>query len=613
MQRRIIFLVVVSMLIILTSLGVISNLSVDDSIKRSLDSRLTLAEILGRNIDYILENNLTRLHDISLAGRIDLNDEDWGQEKRALKTAYEYSIFTDSIFLLDLQGNVILTYPHKESAMVNMLGIPYVGKALYEGKPVVSDVYTMEPTRKKVILALVPLKDREGNLIGVAGGEINPANYLFTRIIKSTSAGTSTIELIDSHGVVISSNDPGRILTYSDHNRFLGNLITQKRSTVSTCHRCHQLEGQDTALTKDMLAFAPLAVAPWGVSVREPQEIALAPSTNLKKVFFSLSLIYIITAVILSIGLSRSIVSPVKSLIKATHRIGRGEFSRPVGVSSRDEIGALAKSFETMRERLAEFNSQLQRYNVELERRVLNRTKELERGKKRLSLLLDEVIHAQEDERKRIARELHDETSQSIAAIGMSIDIASIALHEKKLTPEMLLELRQRVAQTLDYMNMLIQDLRPPVLDDLGLKSAIRWLMERHLAEKGIKYSLSTSQEFDALGMGDGLIKEKAELTLFRVIQEAVINISKHADASNVEVSLSVSDSHLKVEVMDDGVGFDVQRVLDEGTGRRGYGLMGINERVGLLEGTLSIHSRPGKGTHITVNIPFNSLETHGA
>lgn len=613
MQRKIIFLVVVSMLIILTSLGVISNLSVNDSIKRSLDSRLTLAEMLGRNIDYILENNLTRLHDISLAGRIDLKDGDWGPEKRALKTAYEYSIFTDSIFLLDLQGDVILTYPYKESAMVNLLGIPYVGTALYEGKPVVSDVYTVEPTKRKVILALVPLKDREGNLIGLAGGEINPANYLFTRIIKSSSAGTNTIELIDSHGVVITSNDPGRILTYSDHNRFLGNLITQKRSTVSTCHRCHQLEGQDTTLTKDMLAFAPLSVAPWGVSIREPQEIALAPSTNLKKVFFSLSLIYIITAVILSIGLSRSIVSPVKSLIRATRRIGRGDLTRPVAVSSRDEIGALARSFDTMRERLAAFNDQLQRYNVELERRVLNRTKELEQGKKRLSLLLDEVIHAQEDERKRIARELHDETSQSIAAIGMSIDIASIALKERTLTPEMLEELRRRVAETLDYMNMLIQDLRPPVLDDLGLQSAIRWLMERHLADRGIRYVLTTSPEFDAMGMGDGLIKERAELTLFRVIQEAVINISKHAEASNVEVSISVKDSRLRVEIMDDGVGFDVERVLNQGAGKRGYGLLGINERVGLLEGTLSIHSRPGTGTHITVNIPFSSLEARGA
>jgi signal transduction histidine kinase len=611
MRRKIIFLVVVSMLIILTSLGVISTLSVNDSIERSLDSHLTLAKILSRNIDYILEKNLTRLHDISLSGQIDLNDEDWEPEKKALKTAYEYSIFTDSIFLLDEQGNVILTYPHKESAMVNLLGIPYVGRALSGQKPVVSDVYTMEPTKKKVILALVPLKDREGNLIGVVGGEIDPANYMFSRIIKSTAAGTDTIEIIDSHGVVISSNDARRILTHTDHNRFLGNLINEKRSTVSTCHRCHQAEGSSKPMTKDMLAFAPLSVAPWGVSVREPQDLALAPSTNLKKVFFVLSLIYIVTAVMLSIGLSRSIVSPIKSLIRATHRLGRGDLSEPVEVSSRDEIGALARSFDTMRARLAEFNNRLQKYNVELEQRVLDRTRELVRGKKQLALLLDEVIRAQEDERKRIARELHDETSQSIAAIGMSIEIASIALEEKKLTPGMLQELRHRVSQLLDDMNMLIQDLRPPVLDDLGLKSAIRWLLERHLAEKGIKYRLSASPEFETLGMGDGLIKEQAELTLFRVIQEAVINISKHADASNVEVSLSLKDSHMFMEVIDDGVGFDVRKVMDEGSEDGGYGLLGINERVGLLEGTLNIHSRPGEGTRITLNIPLSSLQTH--
>lgn len=607
MQRRIIFLVIVSMLIILISLGVITSISVDDSIRRSLDSRLTLAKIISENIDYILESNLTRLHDISLAGAVDFGDGDWEPEKKALKTAHEYSIFSDSVFLMDTRGNVVLTYPHRESADVNLIGIPCISQALRERKPIVSEVFTMEPTKRKVIFALVPLKDKEGKFIGIAGGEINPTDYIFSRIIKSISAGAVTIELIDSHGIIISSNDPKRILTYTDHNKFLGNLISEKKSTVGTCHRCHVEQNTQRNRTKDMLAFAPLSVAPWGVSVREPQQIAFAPSINLRKVFSILSLIYIATALLLAVGLSRSIVRPIQSLIAATRRIGRGNLAKPIEVTSGDEIGTLARSFDDMRLRLADSLDKIQRYNVELEKRVINRTKELQQGKKRLALLLEEVIRAQEEERKRIARELHDETSQSIAAIGMSLEVAALALQEKKLTSRMINDLSRKVSQLLDDINRLIQDLRPPVLDDLGLESAVRWLLERHLAVKGVKYRLHASKDFREVAAMNGMVSEKAELTLFRVIQEAVINVSKHANASNVEVELSFEDPLIRVGISDDGVGFDVDKVLRE-EGEKGYGLMGLKERVEILDGRLEIESGSGKGTRIMVNVPFSSM-----
>jgi two-component system sensor histidine kinase DegS len=105
----------------------------------------------------------------------------------------------------------------------------------------------------------------------------------------------------------------------------------------------------------------------------------------------------------------------------------------------------------------------------------------------------------------------------------------------------------------------------------------------------------------------NGMVSEKAELTLFRVIQEAVINVSKHASASNVDVELFFEDPLIRVGICDDGVGFDVDRVLKE-EGEKGYGLMGLNERVEILDGTLEIESGPGKGTRITVNIPFSSI-----
>jgi signal transduction histidine kinase len=226
--------------------------------------------------------------------------------------------------------------------------------------------------------------------------------------------------------------------------------------------------------------------------------------------------------------------------------------------------------------------------------------------------LLHEVIRAQEEERKRIARELHDETSQSIAALGMSIEIAAIALKENALTPEKIYELRAKVTQLLEGISRLIQDLRPPVLDDLGLESGVRWLLERHLAVRGIKYQLSASKEFQCLiASEETILDDKTVFRLFRIIQEAVINVSKHANASNVTVSLLFDGHVVKACIKDDGVGFDVQTVLREADAgeRSGFGLIGLKERAALLAGTVDIRSIPGEGTEITIIIPLSSLE----
>jgi signal transduction histidine kinase len=560
MQRKIIFLVIVSVLIILISVGIISNFIVRRSIEHSLENRLVLASIIGQNIDYILESNLTRLHDISLSGKVDMSN-------------------------------------------------PYISKTLSEKRPVISDVYEISMTKKKVIYVLVPLKDKDGDMIGVAGGEINPANYMFTNILKSTPAEKDTIiELIDSHGTVISSTEQSRILTNSDHDEFLGNLIARRESRVGACHRCHLEEFSGERKAKDMMAFAPLTLAPWGVSVRELQRTVFAPSATLRKVFLTLSLIYIATAALLAIGLSRSIVRPVRTIIGATKKIARGNLSEPVEVRGRDEFGVLAESVNTMRLKLAEYLDALQGYNVELEGRVRERTGELRHRKRQLATLLDEVIGAQEDERKRIARELHDETSQSLAALGMNLDIAAIALKEKNLTPPMIVELKMRVEQLVMGINRLIHDLRPPVLDDLGFESAVRWLLERHMATKDIKHYLIACDRFK--NSSEPIMDKKTELRLFRIIQEAVINIAKHSYADVVSVTLSCTETSLEVDIMDDGVGFSPEKYLEttSADASRGFGILGIRERISQLEGELNIYSKLGEGTHLSIDIPLNVM-----
>lgn len=616
MQKKIIVSTLLSVIVILLSLGIISTLSINDSIRHSLSERTDLAGILASYTDYRLQNNLTRLYDISLSGVIDLNDDDWEPEDNALRTAYQYSIFTDGIFIVDLKGKVVHSYPPAQMKR-SLMGNPYFKKTIGENRAVISNIYTEEGTSRKVIFVLVPLRNKDGKTIGAVGGEINPTNYVLTNLIKAIpTRGDTIIELVDSFGVVIASNNPVRIFACSDRNKILGNLITTKQKSVMKCHRCHEGEtapvGGEQEKTIDMLAFAPLSEAPWGISVRESEKRVFAPSSQLKKKFFILAIVSIGSALIFAIGISKSIVNPIKSLTVASKKIADGNLREPVRLVSSDEIRALGMSFERMRERLADSLEKIHKYNTELEERVADRTRELQQSRKRLTKLLHEVIRAQEEERKRIARELHDETSQSIAALGMSIEIAGIALKERELTPEKIYELRGKVSQLLEGISRLIQDLRPPVLDDLGLESAIRWLLERHLAVKGVKYQLNTSEEFQRLiSNSETILDDKTIFRVFRIIQESVINISKHARATNVTVSLLFEESAVKVNIEDDGVGFDVQTVLrDADMGANvGYGLLGLKERISLLEGTVDIESKPGEGTLISIIIPLSSLE----
>src|SRR5512135_2156973 len=349
MQKKIIVSTLLSVVVILLGLGIISNLSINDSIGHSLAERTDLAGILASYTDYRLENNLTRLYDISLSGAIDLSNDDWEPEDNALRTAFQYSIFTDGIFLLDLRGNVVRSYPLGLQKR-NLMGNPYVKKTIEENRAVISNIYTEEGTKKKVVYVLVPLRDKNGRTIGAVGGEINPTNYVLTNLIKSVpTRGDTIIELVDSFGVVIASNNPVRVFACSDRNKILGNLIATKKKAVMKCHRCHEGEngsvGTDRERTTDMLAFAPLSEAPWGISVRESEKRVFAPSSQLRKKFLILALISIGTALIFSLGISKSIVNPIRSLTAATKKIAGGNLKGPVTVVSRDEIGALGMSF----------------------------------------------------------------------------------------------------------------------------------------------------------------------------------------------------------------------------------------------------------------------------
>jgi len=595
--------------IILLTFGIASYYIIQKNIDDSLNKKLSLARLIRNNIDNIIKDNINRLYDISISGKVDLADDDFGPERDAIRTAYRYSIFTDGIFLLDRQGNIILNYPERiRDAAINIMSIVPVDRILLQGKPVVSNIYTVEPSGKKVLIVLVPLKDKSGNVVGVAGGEIDPTNPGLTRVLGLIEIGKNTfIDIVDSNGVVISSSEPARTLTHCNRDRFFTTLITQNRERVATCHQCH-MAGNKSKKRTMMLAFVPLEMAPWGISIQEPEEDVFAPARRLKQTFAALAVVFIGTAFILTIGISRSIVNPLKELIRGADRIARGDLSKPIAPEGSDEIGVLSRSFETMRARLVQSREKLQRYTRELEVRVKERTRQIRESQRRAERLLKKIISTQEDERKRIARELHDGTLQELSAALMRVDICR--LHPEQVSTEKIDTIRDIIMKSHDGLLETMQNLRPSLLDDLGLIAAVKSLLESHLGQRGILYFLNTADVKIAH------FRPEVEITLFRIIQEAVVNVARHAKAENVFVHFRIEGDMIDIEIEDDGEGFSLDSLyvqsFHDSKDRRGLGLLGMKERVFLIGGKMELCSMPGNGTRVGIKIPQTPSKVGG-
>jgi signal transduction histidine kinase len=219
-----------------------------------------------------------------------------------------------------------------------------------------------------------------------------------------------------------------------------------------------------------------------------------------------------------------------------------------------------------------------------------------------LGELLHQVVGAQEAERQRIARELHDATGQSLTAINLGLRGVEASLQADGLPRDQIQqqvrELRSFGTTALGELRHIIADLRPAILDDMGLAAALKWYMQ------GFQDRWQVDGEFILEGSPLRLPAE-VETVLFRIAQEALTNIAKHAWASQATLVLRFAPGIVCLIVEDDGVGFDPAKVLAHQAPRPGWGLLGIQERVALLGGQYAIDSAPGQGTRVWVTVPL--------
>lgn len=225
----------------------------------------------------------------------------------------------------------------------------------------------------------------------------------------------------------------------------------------------------------------------------------------------------------------------------------------------------------------------------------------IQRDREQLREMALAVLNAQEEERRRLARELHDQTSQALSIMLVGIDTGLKEMPPSIAEGHRQLQFLKKVAtQTLEELRALSRNLHPTVLDDLGLLPAVRWYARNTLEKAGV------GVEIKASGLDDRLPPE-IETAIFRIAQESLSNVLRHADAKHVSVRLSREDSRIFLEVRDDGKGFDVEGIRSSRT--RNLGIVGMEERATLLGGRFEITSEEGKGTKVSVEIPLQWSE----
>jgi signal transduction histidine kinase len=297
----------------------------------------------------------------------------------------------------------------------------------------------------------------------------------------------------------------------------------------------------------------------WTVIAEIDEAEAFAPARALRNRILGLGALIAVAFLAGAALLARSVTRPVLELVEGTRRLGGRDFTARLPVTSNDEIGQLAGSFNRMAE--------------DLERTTVS--------KEELEKLAGKLITAQEDERRRIARELHDDLSQRLAAV--TIEAGRLGLHE----------IKQQMAGISHDVAGLSHSLHPAMLDELGLLAAIQAECRASFERGG------PPVEFHAPG-DIGELRRESQLGIYRIVQEALNNVRKHSQAESVAIRLRLHAGEAWLDIEDDGVGFD----RAQPDWRAGLGLASMEERARLLGGRFAVQSRPGKGTKIEVRLP---------
>ena len=360
----------------------------------------------------------------------------------------------------------------------------------------------------------------------------------------------------------------------------------------------------DTRILRDyrgvrvLSSFTPLQIPDlnWVLLAEIDEVEAFASVYRLREQLILSGLIILLFAIILGFIISGTMTRPIHALTRVSEQFGRGELHRRAAIRSQDEIGVLASAFNTMAEKITSHTQQLE---DEIRERRLAEDR-LQQSRQQFRNLSRHLQGAREEERKSIAREIHDDLGQRLTLHKLQLSLLQQDVNGTG-TPaaKRLQSMTEEVDATIRSVRRLISQLRPGVLDDLGLTAAIEWQTDEFRRHTGIACSLRIIPP-------DITLDPECSTAIFRIFQETLTNVARHAHADRVTITLTADAKGTTLEITDNGCGISVAAIEQPSS----FGLMGMRERASYFGGNIRFSGMPGKGTRVTVHFPQTVIDS---
>lgn len=569
-SQAILLIIALLSLMLILSVGItfLAYQQVSQSLAESRDQELAnvSAERLSESIEAFVRGLKT------LANQTEMQSGEPTLQEKTLERAPDLvaDFTTDGgIIILDARGFVSVTEPLRPDLNgQDFSQEPYFKDVQTLRTSVFSDIIKEPGSGEDIIVIAVPIEKLNGEFVGVLAGRFYLNFQRLGQEIQKLKVGEQgTAYLVDRTGHLI----------YHPISALIGKDFSEREAVQQL--KQGELAGAVTSRVNGqpdtVEGYAVVEVTGWGLVIGEPWAQVVEPAQNaLRPVAIVLVAGLIAVAAFVSLGV-QAVTDPIQNLVVQTRQVAAGDYDAKVSLSKIKEIRELGTAFNEMVEQIGKYRAGMRQY-------------------------VADITQTQEDERKRIARELHDDTVQSLIAISQRIELIKGMLDEPGEARSRLTELRTMVTGAIDSVRQFSRDLRPLALEDLGLVAAMQYLVNQLVQREGIEV------HFEYEGTPEGLPTDM-EVAIYRILQEALNNIKKHAQATEVEVLAQFNDRQIILMVQDNGHGFDMPELITDFASRGSFGVMGLQERAQLFGGKVELDSKPDEGTTIRLIMPRES------
>jgi two-component system sensor histidine kinase UhpB len=531
-----------------------------------VDRHAQLATMMAASVSQVLDSYAGVLE--TLGSQASLGGAAARSSQIALEEANQaLEVFNGGLVVVDAAGSVIQTSPD----LAIDFGATISGREIFHAlqadpAPKFTDLQNGANLGKEYFLVAVPLYDEGERFSGAMLGVVDLSTASFGEPLRQLTAVEGRhAYLLDRDGTIIFHPDTSEIGQALVDRAFVQEINAGQSGGLL-------LRAPDGERLVE--GFAPVPGTEWGLVIQESWASVANSVRVFDRIMIVVGVVVTLTVLLLAWRSVERVTAPIQMLAEQSSQLARGKKIEPLQANGIQEIDALEEAFFKMARQINNYRNGLHRY-------------------------VEAITDSQEEERRRIARELHDETVQSLLAIERHIELYQSQDRDPEHRQQ-LDNLRRMVEHTLQGVRQINRDLRPLILEDLGLAPALQTLVRE--AHQGVR--AVDEVEFEMSGEKTELQPEQ-ELALYRITQEALTNVRKHAQATHVKVSLAFETGQVRLQIEDDGVGFQVPPAMTDFARRDSFGIMGIQERALALGGSVEIQSSPEDGTCVLVVLPI--------